>query len=214
MTGPSSATKAILFIYDIFGYFDQTTQGADILATAGKEQYQVFMPDFFDGGALDITVFPPDTEEKQKTLGDFFQGIGAPPKAAERVPSLVKEFLKYNSNIKTVGVVGMCWGGKVVSLTSGSNTPFTVAASCHPAMVDPSEAADITVPFCLLASKDEDAEAVSSFESALKGDKHVETFTDQIHGWMAARSNLEDAHVKKEYERGYKTLLQFFGKHL
>jgi len=49
VTGPTSATKGILFIYDIFGYFPQTLQGADILATSDHdEKYQVFMPDFFE----------------------------------------------------------------------------------------------------------------------------------------------------------------------
>jgi hypothetical protein len=36
--------------YDIWGYSPQVIQGADILATSDKDhQYQVFMPDFFDG---------------------------------------------------------------------------------------------------------------------------------------------------------------------
>lgn len=49
-TGPADANKAILFIFDIFGYFPQTLQGADILAYGDKEQqYRVYMPDFFDG---------------------------------------------------------------------------------------------------------------------------------------------------------------------
>jgi hypothetical protein len=57
VTGPSSASTAILFIFDIFGYFPQTLQGADILATSDHDhQYQVFMPDFFDGKSLDISV--------------------------------------------------------------------------------------------------------------------------------------------------------------
>jgi len=44
-TGPANAKSALLVIYDIFGFFPQTIQGADILATADKEhQYQVFMP--------------------------------------------------------------------------------------------------------------------------------------------------------------------------
>lgn len=46
MTGPDSAEKGILSIYDIFGYFDQTIQGADILATSGTQKYKVFMPDW------------------------------------------------------------------------------------------------------------------------------------------------------------------------
>lgn len=44
-TGPKDAKTAILVVYDIFGFFPQTLQGADILATGDKEhQYQVFMP--------------------------------------------------------------------------------------------------------------------------------------------------------------------------
>lgn len=54
-------------------------------------------------------------------------------------------------------------------------------------MVDPNDAKGIAVPFCMLASGDEDAEAVKGFEKELKVPKHVETFGDQVHGWMAAR---------------------------
>jgi dienelactone hydrolase len=145
----------------------------------------------------------------------------------------LKEIEAKYSSINTWGVVGVsspiaftssskltlneqfCWGGKIVSLTtSKSDTPFKAGAECHPAMVDPSEALDIKIPLCMLASKDEPAEDVKKFEANLKGEKHVEIFGDQIHGWMAARANLEDERVVSEYERGYKTLLEFFGKHL
>lgn len=54
-------------------------------------------------------------------------------------------------------------------------------------MVDSNDAKGITIPLCMLASKDEDRDAVKKFEEALKVPKHVETFDDQIHGWMAAR---------------------------
>jgi hypothetical protein len=32
--------------------------------------------------------------------------------------------------------------------------------------------------------------------------------------WMAARSDLGNERVKSEYERGYKTLVEFFGKYV
>lgn len=58
---------------DIFGFFPQTLQGADILAYGDKErEYQVFMPDFFDGKPADISWYPPDTDDKGKKLGEFF----------------------------------------------------------------------------------------------------------------------------------------------
>jgi len=216
VTGPANASKALLYIYDIFGYFPQSLQGADILSTSDKDhQYQVFMPDFFEGKPADISWYPPDNKEKEEALGNFFQTTGAPPTTAKKVPGLLKEFEKFNSNIKTWGVVGFCWGGKIVSITtSTSSTPFKAAAECHPAMVDPSEAEGIKIPLALLASKDEPKEDVEKFEKNLKGEKHVEIFGDQIHGWMAARADLDDSRVKEEYERGYKTLLEFFAKYL
>lgn len=79
-------------------------------------------------------------------------------------------------------------------------------------MVDAEDAKGVKIPTLLLASKDEDVAEVKKFEEALTVAKYVETFPDQIHGWMAARSNLDDARVKEEYERGYKTVLNFFSK--
>lgn len=66
----------------------------------------------------------------------------------------------------------------------------------------------------MLASGDEDANAVAEFGKALSVDNHVETFGDQVHGWMAARGDLADEGVKREYERGYQVLLDFYHKHL
>lgn len=69
------------------------------------------------------------------------------------------------------------------------------------------------MPLVLLASKEEPTDKVKEFEANLKvGAKHVETFGDQIHGWMAARADLADDRVREEYTRGYKTVLDFFGK--
>ena len=81
-------------------------------------------------------------------------------------------------------------------------------------MVDPNDATGITVPLCMLASKDENVDDVKAFENALKVPNHIETFEDQIHGWMGARGDLKNPRVKGEYERGYKTLLDFYHKHL
>lgn len=56
VTGPANASKAIFYIMDIFGYFPQSLQGADILSTSDEHnQYQVFMPDWFDGKPADIS---------------------------------------------------------------------------------------------------------------------------------------------------------------
>jgi hypothetical protein len=54
-------------------------------------------------------------------------------------------------------------------------------------MVDPNDAKDIKIPVCILASKDENADDIKSFQENLAVDKYVETFGDQVHGWMGAR---------------------------
>jgi len=127
--------------------------------------------------------YPPDNEEKGKKLGNFFSTTGAPPKTAGRIPGLLKEIEKQYPDIQKWGVVGFCWGGKVVSLTSGGDTPYSAAAECHPAMVDPEDADKIKIPLAMLASKDESADDVKKFEEKLTGPKHFETFSDQIHGF-------------------------------
>ena len=48
-------------------------------------------------------------------------------------------------------------------------------------MVDPKDAEGITVPICMLASGDEDKEAVAGFAKNLKVKNHVETYHDQVH---------------------------------
>ena len=80
-------------------------------------------------------------------------------------------------------------------------------------MVDPNDAKQVNIPMAMLASKDEVADDVQAFKANLQVPNHVETFPTQIHGWMAARSNLDDPEVKKEYERGYQTVLSFFHQH-
>ena len=145
-------------------------------------QYQVFMPDLFRGHPAPLEIFPPDTPEKQKQLGDFFQGPAATDKIVPQVPRLIEELTaRSNGTITGWGAVGYCWGGKIISLTSQANTAFKAVAECHPAMVDPADAKGISVPIAMLASGDEDKDAVAGFEKNLGVKHHVETFGDQLH---------------------------------
>lgn len=200
---------------DIFGFFPQTQQGADILAHSdSSHQYQVFMPDFFDGSPADISWYPPDTKEKGEKLGHFFQTAAAPPKTLERIPKVLEEIQKNNPEIKEWGILGFCWGGKIVSLSSGKDSLFKAAAAAHPAMVDPKDGDNISIPIMLLPSKDEDKEAVAGLEKNLKVPHEVHWFDDQVHGFMAARGDLSQENVKAKYEQAYKLVLDWFHKHM
>lgn len=214
-TGPADASRGILFIYDIFGFWPQTIQGADILAHSDHEKkYQVFMPDFLEGQPADITWFPPDTPEKGEKLGAFFGAQGAPPKTVPRVPKVVNELKAAHPEIKEWAVIGMCWGGKITALNSGAGTPFKAAIATHPAMVDPADAENVAIPFLMLPSKDEDKAAVDAFEAKLKVPHEVEWYNDQIHGWMAARSDLSDKKVVAAYEKAYTKVVTFLHQYM
>ncbi|KAI5289049.1 hypothetical protein KEM54_004489 [Ascosphaera aggregata] len=218
VTGPSDATDAILLIYDIFGFYPQTIQGADILSNSDPaHKYRVFIPDFFQGEPAELAWFPPDNDDKKAKLGEFFKTKATPSEHTSKIPGILAEANKLapeEGGFKSWGVLGFCWGGKITTLLSGKDTPFKCAIQAHPAMLDAEDAKNITIPFATLASKDEDAATVKAFDENLKVAKFTETYPDQIHGWMAARSNLSDERVRKEYERGYKTALVFFHQYM
>ena len=68
VVGNATSPKAIVAIYDIFGFWSSTEQGADILAEATGAR--VVMPDLFEGRPLGMDVIPPDTPEKKKEMQD------------------------------------------------------------------------------------------------------------------------------------------------
>ena len=84
------------------------------------------MPDFFYGKPIAPGTFPPDTEEKRKTLGDFFAGPAEPGKNAGKVPEIVKGLRgrEEGKDVGKWGSVGMCWGGKVRGSWAFAFWPF------------------------------------------------------------------------------------------
>lgn len=103
---------------------------------------------------------------------------------------------------------------QIVNLVSQQGTPFKAAAACHPAMVDPNDAPEVTIPFLMIPSQDESKDDVANWQKGVKVKNDIQWFNDQIHGFMAARGNLEDEGVKKAYEKGYSILSNWFAENL
>lgn len=116
VTGPRDAQHAVMVIYDIFGFFPQTIQGADIIAS--QLNALVFMPDFFQGEAADINSFPPDTEEKKKRLGEFFASKADLEKNVTAVKDIARELKQTFPDAQKWAAMGFCWGGKITTLIS------------------------------------------------------------------------------------------------
>ena len=129
-TGPLHATRALIAVYDVFGYQPQTLQGADLLAHALNAI--VLMPDFFRGNPLPKNVYPPDTDEKKRIAGEFVRGTADIDTNVGKMGSFVKEAKGKYEGVKGWGCYGLCWGGKVAVLSSGTGTELKAAGTAHP----------------------------------------------------------------------------------
>lgn len=174
------------------------------------------MPDFFNGEPADTAWYPPDTDEKKANFFNFIQTMADPVKKSTLVPNFIKQAdqTSLKGTFESWAIVGFCWGGRIAAILAGEGSLFKAAVSCHPGMLKNEDAARVTIPFAILASKDEPAEEVASFAAHLKVPKYIETFPTQIHGWMSARGNLGNPEVLREYERGYRTAVKFLAEHV
>ncbi|EEA28694.1 hypothetical protein TMatcc_002952 [Talaromyces marneffei ATCC 18224] len=224
VAGDKTATRAIVWVFDIFGFSPQTLRGADTVATSlsssSKGPAAVLVPDWFDGAVADKAWVPPVTDEQAAKLGNFIKTKAALELVVPRVLKFAEELKQQQPvlpNVQTLGIFGFCWGGKLASIAcqKSSNSVFAVAVQTSPSRADPEEAAYISVPMALLLSKDEDLKTMQKFYGNLpSSDKFMERFEGQIHGWMSGRGDLSDLMIKAEVERGYKLAVEFFEKYL
>ncbi|KIO16485.1 hypothetical protein M407DRAFT_188322 [Tulasnella calospora MUT 4182] len=106
VTGPTDTGKTIIVIFDIFGYYNQTVQGADILAETVKAK--VIMPDFFRDEPMDLKLYPPTTDEAKQKIGEFFRVQGHFGNRTAEILDIAKGLR--NSGTEKLGLVGYCWG--------------------------------------------------------------------------------------------------------
>lgn len=183
VTGPLNSKKAILWIYDIFAFTPQTIQGADILG----ETYLVIIPDFFQGSAAEKEWYPPTNDSQLAHLTTFLNGTADRKKALSLVPGIVAASTKTYPSIEKWGAIGFCWGAKIVAVTSDKGTDWVVSAQSSPAFVEVGDAAKITIPHIVLASKNENKDEIKEYEERLEHVPHVVKTYDRPHGFQSAR---------------------------
>ncbi|KAH8774106.1 dienelactone hydrolase [Hyaloscypha sp. PMI_1271] len=215
VTGNLSSKKALVDVYDIFGPAPQTLQGADALATA--LDILVVVPDFFKGSPMLGEWFTSPTEESEQLKTAFFGKAFDFPQATKDLLEFTAAAKSKWSQVSSWGAFGLCWGGKVVVLTSAESTPFTASGQVHPGKMEIADAKALAIPHIVLASNGEPEEVVKKYHDLLVGEGKpnvVETYGTMHHGWMGARAKLEEDANLKEYTRGYNQLAAFFEKHL
>lgn len=147
------------------------------------------MVDWFDGEAVQYDWLTSKDGEGRAKMHAFIETKANPDTVLPAVLDVLGAFRDRFPGVAHWGGVGFCWGAKLVSLLAarGEASPLAVAAQSSPARMDPEEAKRVDVPMAVLASSGEDAKAVKEYSENLEGQKVVETFGDQIHGWMSAR---------------------------
>lgn len=212
--GPTKNTRALLYIYDIFGFCPQNYQGADMLATQGID---VYIPDMFVGKGLDPNLKNMNAEDKQKAMAAFREGFpGDPDTQIKPLTDLVK-LLREEKGYDKVAGIGFCWGGALVSLVPS----LDAIIMCHPATrkgMDAEAASKLNSPTLLLPSMNEDANQMKEFHEVMRQKTKIgelcilKTYNESVHGWMAARADLNDEKQKEKFSEGFQDAATFLNK--
>ncbi|CDM28450.1 Dienelactone hydrolase [Penicillium roqueforti FM164] len=203
-----------MLVYDIFGLYPQTIQGASILAQ--KLECLVIIPDFFRGKAASMDWVAMDTEEKRNNMMTFFGENASPEKNLSTLLDIMKQSEDLYPQVKSWGVLGLCWGGKLAALASGGRSYFKVSGQAHPSLLDIADAKATNIPHICLSSPEEQADVLKEYEQAMRAnvDVEFELYETMFHGWMGSRANMENEQNSKEFTRGYEQIADFFNVHL
>ncbi|KAI9820583.1 MAG: hypothetical protein M1827_004952 [Pycnora praestabilis] len=215
ITGNESSKRGIITVYDVFGPQPPTLQGADRLSS--HLDALVLVPDFFKGKAIELSIFPIDSDEKKQRAQKFMAEQANPEVNVGVLKEVTIEAKEKWRGVEGWGSLGLCWGGKLVALASGPGTPFKASGQAHPGRLAKEDAQAIRIPhICLFSPEDGTPEAMEEYGDVLKQGKSnvVEMYSSMFHGWMGARAKLENEDNAKEFERGYVQVADFFNKHL
>ncbi|CBJ30749.1 conserved unknown protein [Ectocarpus siliculosus] len=189
-----SGPKALVVVYDIFGFSPQLKQVCDMFAAAG---FNVAMPDFCKGNPWPLENFPP---KDRSELGAWFGTTGKWETSIRPTFIPAVAHMKEHRGAEVVGVTGFCWGGmiamKAASLDPDAEGGVKAGGTVHPAMLSAELAQDVKVPVLIMPSG-EDPDHLPVKEVLDKkpfGDKcQYRRFDDMHHGFCAARGDWANA---------------------
>lgn len=208
--GDTNSKVTLFAVYDIFGFHNNTYQVCDLLS---KQGYHVILPDFFRGKSWSLSNFPPKDFSEFK---DWAFVKHSWSKISEDINNILKN-LKGDLKCEKMGIFGFCWGGKMVFDSLKIKEPlFHSGAAVHPAMISDEDIKSVAHPILAIISSGE-AELLSKnnlLQSSVADNSKWLDFTDQEHGFCAARGNFEDPQNKQRATEAIHELAFFFKKTL
>jgi dienelactone hydrolase len=153
---PLNKRRAIVLIHDIFGWTPHMEQLADRLAEYGG--FTVYVPDIMRGDAWPLDNVPPHkegrfpSEVKQPADGvsvlvQWIQTSRTCHLDQWTAIRAVQEYAQSVGDIDFWGLLGLCWGGKVVMTVAGDHTDaFHAVAACHGAFLNRTDIERVQMP--------------------------------------------------------------------
>ncbi|KAF3389682.1 hypothetical protein DPV78_011665 [Talaromyces pinophilus] len=143
----TSSDTAIIFITDILGIYINAKLQADLFAQTLK--CTVVMPDLFNGDAIAADAWAKGSVDLKPWLEKH---------TVDTVDPVIERTIKYlqeEKQIKKIGAVGYCFGGKYVVrfLAEGHDSAVKAGYIAHPSFVTEDELAAIQKPLAISASE-------------------------------------------------------------
>ncbi|KAI7871868.1 dienelactone hydrolase [Spinellus fusiger] len=206
--GPKGSKKAIIVIYDIFGFSNNAKQFCDALANYCG--YNVIMPDYMKGDYW--------TAEKLEDKYKFMAWVTSDGTYQSIKPDIEKNVQYLESQgVESIGIVGFCWGAKVAVQATTDFSILSAASLIHPSFIDVKDAEKAGAPILALPSRDE-VDMTEYMEVLAKkpfGDKcQHHLFADMHHGFACARGDWSDELNAKRAGEAIKMTGDFFEKNL
>ena len=225
--GIGACDFAVINVYDIFGCSGHTEQFADRLAEAAG--CIVCVPDLI-GDAWSPENVPPSKQGKFPAGVEPEDGVDVlvhwilnhHNTRADRSEAFqaIKDYLAKEYSIQKVGAVGMCWGAKVCWNAANKGLVDAVAG-CHASFLEVADVENLSIPQCLLNSKDEPESYKTDLKPILdKSDKNFfKHFPTMHHGWMGTRgigdtTDFSREEVANKFKEALADLTAFFKKSL
>lgn len=197
----------VILASDVYGYEAPNLRKlADKIAAAG---FYVVVPDLLCGD-------PYKPDNAAKPIQEWFKSHGA-DKGTEDTKAVVAD-LK-SRNISAIGVVGFCWGAKVV-VELAKSSDIKAAVLLHPSLVSIDDIKEVSVPIAILGAeidKMSPPELLNKFLEVLSAkpevDCFVKIFPGVAHGWSVRYSNDDELAVKSA-EEAHQDLIDWCTKYV
>ncbi len=238
-SGGSSRTGVII-LNDIFGWnLPNNREVADFLASQG---FITLLPDLFHGDPFveakcadalkqNLGGPPPAAPavKDAKVMAAFteFQSRHPVSAVAADIDKCVK-YLRATDNTthghggcSQIGVIGFCWGGRMVSELAQSATPgFDCVVSCYGSRMELANFSKITKPVCFIFGgadagipQPQTADAIRGLIPSMKVPVEVTVYPDRPHGFMH-RFDVNDKPSVSASTDAFKQAVNWFQKYM